>query len=78
MPKMIDKILSTLMYSNNAVKCEGAWCLRTLACSLPALMSPLRDNCMDKLSLIRNASEALVGYGYACAALLGNVLFFNR
>ena len=74
--KMIDKILSTLMYSNNAVKCEGAWCLRTLACSLPALMSPLLDNCMDKLSLIRNASEALVGYGYACAALLGNELFF--
>ena len=71
--KMIDKILATLMYPNPAVKCVSAWCLRTLACSLPALLTPLLDNCMDKLSLIRNPSDALDGYGYACAALLGAV-----
>ena len=71
--KMVDKILVTLMYPNIGVKCVAAWCLRTLACSLPALMSPLLETCMDRLSLIRNPSDALVGYGYACAALLGAV-----
>ena len=71
--KMIDKILAALMYPNSGVKCVAAWCLRTLACSLPALMSPLLDTCMDRLSLIRNPSDALVGYGYACVALLGAV-----
>lgn len=71
--KMIDKVILTLLYPNNAVKCVGAWCLRTIACSLPALMCSLLDNCLDKLSLIRNPSDALLGYGYACAALLGGV-----
>ena len=71
--KMVDKMLSALMHQNAAVKCVAAWCLRTLAYSLPALMTPLLDNCMDRLSLIRNSSEALIGYGYACAALLGVV-----
>lgn len=71
--KLVDKILSTLMYPNTAVKCVSSWCLRTLASSLPALLTPLLDNCMDRLSLIRNPSDALVGYGFACAALLGTV-----
>ena len=71
--KMVDKILAALLYPNNGVKCVAAWCLRTLACSLPALMSPLLETCLDRLSLIRNPSDALVGYGYACAALLGAV-----
>lgn len=66
-------ILSALVYPNEAVKCVSAWCLRALTCSLPALMTPLLDHCMDKLSLIRNPSDALLGYGYACAALLGAV-----
>jgi len=36
-------------------------------------MTPLLDNCMDQLSLVRNSSDALLGYGYASAALLGVV-----
>lgn len=71
--KMVDRILACLMHPNIAVKCVSAWCLRTLAYSLPAMMTPLLDNCMDRLSLIRNSSDALVGYGYACAALLGAI-----
>jgi len=71
--KMIERVLAALLHPNVAVKCVAAWCLRTLAYSLPALMSPLLDNCMDQLSLVRNSSDALVGYGYACAALLGAV-----
>lgn len=72
---LVSKILSALVYpfNNEAVKCEAAWCLRSLASSLPTLMTPLLDSCMDKLSLIRNPSDALLGYGYACAALLGAV-----
>ena len=70
--RMVDKLLAALLYPNNGVKCVSAWCLRTLACSLPALMSPLLDTCMDRLH-DRNPSDALVGYGYACAALLGSV-----
>lgn len=61
------------MYPNAGVKCVAAWCLRSLATSLPALMTPLLDNCLDRLSMIRNPSDALVGYGYAAAALLGAV-----
>lgn len=62
---LVTKILTALVYPNNneAVKCEAAWCLRSLASSLPALMTPLLDSCMDKLSLIRNPSDALLGYG---------------
>jgi HEAT repeat-containing protein 5 len=70
--RLVDKLLAALLYPNNGVKCVTAWCLRTLACSLPALMSPLLDTCMDRLH-DRNPSDALVGYGYACAALLGAV-----
>lgn len=71
--KMVERILATLMHPNVAVKCVSAWCLRTLAYSLPAMMTPLLDNCMDRLSMVRNSSDALVGYGYACAALLGAI-----
>jgi len=73
--KLIDKIQATLILPNNAVKCAAAWCLRVLACSLPSLMSNLLDNCMDRLSLSMNTSppDPLIGYGYACAALLGTV-----
>ena len=68
-----EKVLGALMYPNAAVKCVSAWCLRSLATSLPALMTPLLDNCLDRLSMIRNPSDALVGYGYAASALLGAV-----
>lgn len=73
--KLIDKIQATLVSPNNAVKCAGAWCLRILACSSPSLMASLLDNCMDRLSLSMNTlpSDALIGYGYACAALIGTV-----
>ncbi len=71
--KLIDRVLAALLHPNVAVKCVAAWCLRTLAYSLPALMTPLLDNCMDQLSLVRNSSDALLGYGYASAALLGVV-----
>ena len=71
--KLVERIFAALMYPNSAVKCASAWCLRTIASALPAMMTPLLDMCMDRLSLIRQPSDALVGYGYACAALLGAV-----
>lgn len=71
--KLVAKLFNTLCYSHTGVKCMTAWCLRSLTNSLPSLMSSLLDQCMDKLSLIRNASEALTGYGYACAALMGAI-----
>lgn len=71
--KLVEKLFTALMYPSTAVKCSAAWCLRTVAASLPAMMTPLLDTCMDRLSLIRQPSDALVGYGYACAALLGAV-----
>lgn len=71
--KLTDKLFKALLYPNLGVKCVAAWCLRMLTCSLPSLMTNLLENCMDKLSLIRNPSDALTGYGYACAALLGAV-----
>jgi HEAT repeat-containing protein 5 len=51
----------------------SAWCIRTLVCSLPALMTPLLDQCLDNLSLVRSSTDALLGYGYACSALIGAV-----
>ena len=71
--KLVAKLFNTLSYSHTGVKCMTAWCLRSLTNSLPSLMSSLLDTCMDKLSLIRNPSEALTGYGYACAALMGAI-----
>ncbi|CAF0928332.1 unnamed protein product [Brachionus calyciflorus] len=71
--KLMDKLFQTLMYPNVGVKCITAWCLRSLTNSLPSLMSSLLDTCMDKLSLIRNPSDALSGYGYACSALIGAI-----
>ncbi len=78
--KLVERIFTALVYPNStAVKCASAWCLRTVASALPAMMTPLLDTCMDRLSvaLIRQQSDAIVGYGYACAALLGLFMIFT-
>ncbi|RNA33832.1 HEAT repeat-containing 5B-like isoform X1 [Brachionus plicatilis] len=71
--KLVAKLFNTLLHAHTGVKCMTAWCLRALTSSLPSLMSSLLDTCMDKLSLIRNSSDALTGYGYACSALMGAI-----
>jgi hypothetical protein len=79
--RLVDRVCAALIYTsggNNgaaAVRCASSWCLRTLASSLPATMTPLLDTCLDRLSvaLIRQQSDAILGYGYACAALLGAI-----
>ena len=70
---LVERVLAALTHPSGAVKCVAAWCARTLAHSLPALISPLLDTCLDRLSLVRHSCDALLGYGYACAALLGAV-----
>jgi HEAT repeat-containing protein 5 len=71
--RMIEKIMNTLTHPSEAVKCVGAWCMRTLAASLPALTTTLLESCMDRLTLVRSSADPLLGYGYACAALMGAV-----
>jgi hypothetical protein len=68
-----ETLISTLMHPDVNVKIVGAWCLRCMAVAIPSMMSSLLDCCTHRISGIKNSNDVILGYGYACASLLGGL-----
>ncbi|XP_038637209.1 HEAT repeat-containing protein 5A isoform X2 [Scyliorhinus canicula] len=70
---VLDKVTSVLLHPSVSARLAAAWCLRCFAVALPSEVSPLLDRCTERLSALRSSPEAVTGYSFAVAALLGAV-----
>ncbi|GCC24139.1 hypothetical protein chiPu_0002539, partial [Chiloscyllium punctatum] len=70
---VLDKVISVLLHPSVSARLAAAWCLRCFAVALPSEISPLLDRCTERLSALRSSPEAVTGYSFAIAALLGAV-----
>ncbi|XP_067895448.1 HEAT repeat-containing protein 5A isoform X2 [Heterodontus francisci] len=70
---VLDKVISGLLHPSVSARLAAAWCLRCFAVALPSKVSPLLDRCTERLSALRSSPEAVTGYSFAIAALLGAV-----
>ena len=65
--------MSVLIHPTPAARLAAAWCLRSIAVALPSQMTILIERCMTRMHHLKSSPEAISGYSYALAALLGGV-----
>ncbi|PKU49515.1 heat repeat-containing protein 5a [Limosa lapponica baueri] len=53
--------------------CQAIWKLKKVVVALPSYVSLLLDRCIERLSVLKSSPEAITGYSFAVAALLGAV-----
>ncbi|XP_075459605.1 HEAT repeat-containing protein 5B-like, partial [Ascaphus truei] len=70
---LLDTVTSVLLHPSMAARLAAAWCLRCVAVALPFQLTPLLDRCVERLNNLKNSPEAVSGYSFAMAALLGGV-----
>uniref|UniRef100_A0A8C5MAD1 HEAT repeat-containing protein 5B n=1 Tax=Leptobrachium leishanense TaxID=445787 RepID=A0A8C5MAD1_9ANUR len=70
---LLDTVTSVLLHPSMAARLAAAWCLRCVAVALPFQLTPLLDRCAERLNNLKNSPEAVSGYSFAMAALLGSV-----
>ncbi|XP_077179159.1 HEAT repeat-containing protein 5A isoform X2 [Paroedura picta] len=70
---ILDAVISIILHPSISVQLAAAWCLRCIAVALPCLLTPLLDRCIEKLTALKSSPEAVTGYSFAIAALLGAV-----
>ncbi|XP_074852993.1 HEAT repeat-containing protein 5A isoform X2 [Carettochelys insculpta] len=70
---VLDVVISVILHPSISVRLAAAWCLRCIAVALPSYVSPLLDRCTERLSALKSSPEAVTGYSFAVAALLGAV-----
>uniref|UniRef100_A0A8C5P2U9 HEAT repeat-containing protein 5A n=1 Tax=Jaculus jaculus TaxID=51337 RepID=A0A8C5P2U9_JACJA len=70
---LLDGVLSALPHPSTSVRLAAAWCLHCVAVALPAYLTPLLDRCLERLSALKSSPEAVTGFSFAVAALLGAV-----
>ncbi|XP_035692964.1 HEAT repeat-containing protein 5B-like [Branchiostoma floridae] len=70
---IIEPVISVLLHPSIAARLAAAWCLRCIAVALPSQMTPLIDRCADRMNTLKSSPEAVSGYSYALAALIGGV-----
>ncbi|NWX81616.1 HTR5A protein, partial [Nothoprocta pentlandii] len=70
---ILEAVISVIVHPSVAVRLTAAWCLRCIAVALPSYVSLLLDRCIDRLSALKSSPEAVTGYSFAVAALLGAV-----
>ncbi|NXA51387.1 HTR5A protein, partial [Nothocercus julius] len=70
---ILEAVISVILHPSMAVRLTAAWCLRCVAVALPSYVSLLLDRCIDRLSALKSSPEAVTGYSFAVAALLGAV-----
>ncbi|XP_022085919.1 HEAT repeat-containing protein 5B-like [Acanthaster planci] len=70
---MCDTVTSVLLHPSPAARLASAWCLRCIAVALPSQLTPLLDRCTDRLNNLKSSPEAVSGYSFTIAALLGGV-----
>lgn len=62
-----------LLHPSMAARLAAAWCLRCVAVALPYQLTPLLDRCAERINNLKSSPEAVSGYSFAMAALLGGV-----
>ncbi|KAM5235697.1 HEAT repeat-containing protein 5A [Ctenodactylus gundi] len=70
---LLDSVISVVVHPSLSVRLAAAWCLRCIAVALPSYLTPLLDRCLDRLTGLKSSPEAVTGFSFAVAALLGAV-----
>ncbi|XP_063507586.1 HEAT repeat-containing protein 5A isoform X4 [Pongo pygmaeus] len=70
---LLDSILSVILHPSISVRLAAAWCLHCIAVALPSYLTPLLDRCLERLTGHKSSPEAVTGFSFAVAALLGAV-----
>uniref|UniRef100_K9IQJ8 HEAT repeat-containing protein 5A n=1 Tax=Desmodus rotundus TaxID=9430 RepID=K9IQJ8_DESRO len=70
---ILDSVISVILHPSISVRLAAAWCLRCIAVALPSYLTPLLDRCLEKLTVLKSSPEAVTGFSFAVAALLGAV-----
>ncbi|NXK89235.1 HTR5A protein, partial [Formicarius rufipectus] len=70
---VLEAVISIILHPSISVRLTAAWCLRCIAVALPSYVSLLLDRCIERLSTFKSSPEAVTGYSFAVAALLGAV-----
>lgn len=70
---ILEAVISVIVHPSISVRLTAAWCLRCIAVALPSYVSLLLDRCIERLSTLKSCPEAVTGYSFAVAALLGAV-----
>ncbi|XP_064221839.1 HEAT repeat-containing protein 5A isoform X6 [Aotus nancymaae] len=70
---LLDSVLSVIPHPSISVRLAAAWCLHCIAVALPSYLTPLLDRCLERLTGLKSSPEAVTGFSFAVAALLGAV-----
>ncbi|XP_055491112.1 HEAT repeat-containing protein 5B [Leucoraja erinacea] len=70
---LLETVTSVLLHPSMAARLGAAWCLRCVAVALPYQLTPLVDRCAECINNLKTSPEAVTGYSFAMAALLGSV-----
>ncbi|KAF6130357.1 HEAT repeat containing 5A [Phyllostomus discolor] len=70
---ILDSVISVILHPSISVRLAAAWCLHCIAVALPSYLTPLLDRCLEKLTVLKSSPEAVTGFSFAVAALLGAV-----
>uniref|UniRef100_A0A8C6NDF7 HEAT repeat-containing protein 5A n=1 Tax=Melopsittacus undulatus TaxID=13146 RepID=A0A8C6NDF7_MELUD len=70
---VLEAVISVILHPSISVRLTAAWCLRCIAVALPSYVSLLLDRCIERLTTLKSSPEAVTGYSFAVAALLGAV-----
>ncbi|XP_075387336.1 HEAT repeat-containing protein 5A isoform X2 [Tenrec ecaudatus] len=70
---LLDGVISVTIHPSLAVRLAAAWCLHCVAVALPSYLTPLLDRCLERLTVLKSSPEAVTGFSFAVAALLGAV-----
>ncbi|XP_013365835.1 PREDICTED: HEAT repeat-containing protein 5A isoform X5 [Chinchilla lanigera] len=70
---LLDSVISVVLHPSTSVRLAAAWCLRCIAVALPCYLTPLLDRCLERLTVLKSSPEAVTGFSFAVAALLGAV-----
>ncbi|CAM9156265.1 unnamed protein product [Lampetra planeri] len=70
---LLETVTSVLLHPSMAARLAAAWCLRCVAVALPYQLTPLLERCAERINNLKSSPEAVSGYSFAMAALLGGV-----
>lgn len=70
---LLETVTSVLLHPSMAARLAAAWCLRSVAVALPYQLTPLLERCAERINNLKSSPEAVSGYSFAMAALLGGV-----
>ncbi|XP_049753405.1 HEAT repeat-containing protein 5A isoform X3 [Elephas maximus indicus] len=70
---ILDSVISVILHPSISVRLAAAWCLHCIAVALPSYLTPLLDRCLERLTVLKTSPEAVTGFSFAVAALLGAV-----